>query len=114
MKKFKLIIPLLLIVVFVCCGRKSEELAPPQVVTEIAAIVNNKEIPLQNVNNLFNQLSQAHKDYYLHKKGRRSFLEDLIDRELIFQAAMKERSTGSPEEAEKTKNELSKLEVLPC
>ncbi|MBU1627945.1 peptidylprolyl isomerase [bacterium] len=112
MKGFYLIIPLVFLLAICSCGRKSEELAPPQLVKEIAAVVNKKEIPLTTVNTLFAQLAPAHKEYYQHKKGKRTFLEDLIDRELITQAATKESSSWTPEEIEKMKKDFIKQEVV--
>jgi peptidyl-prolyl cis-trans isomerase C len=112
MKKLYLIIPLIFFIAFISCGRKNEELSTPQLVKEIAAIINGKEIPLQMVNTLFDQLPNAHKEFYVHKKGRRTFLEDLIDRELLTQAALKESSKWTNEEIEKMKNDYLKQEVV--
>jgi len=112
LKKLKILIVIAVVINFFGCGRKSEDLAPPQIINETAAIVNGKEIPLKTVNNLYNQLPPSHKDYYLHKKGRRTFLEDLIDRELIFQAAINESSLWNKEEIEKIKTNFMKRAII--
>jgi len=94
------------------CGRKSEKLAPPRVTEEIAAIVNDTEIPLQLVTKLYNQLPPAHKEYYVRKKGRRTFLDDLINRELIVQAAFKESTLWADKKIENIKHDILKREVI--
>lgn len=76
--------------VFFLCSALSCNKAQPLKEKELARI-NDKVITLQEFEQRMGQLSQRRKQQMIFEEGRRDFLQELINHELLFQEARKKR-----------------------
>jgi parvulin-like peptidyl-prolyl isomerase len=112
MKKVFILSLLVTMCLYCACGKSEDKLKPPQLLSEIAATVNGTKIPLKTVKDLYNQLPDNYRSFYASKKGMKSFVEDLIDRELISQEAQKDSKKWTDLDLSKIKEDFLKQQVV--